>query len=65
MAFRSPISGLLSVTETSMRFMMPTPATTRETLAIPPSAIVRAFTMEEKASRTASCVTTVTSSTPS
>lgn len=37
-ALRSPISRVLSVTETSMIFMIPIPPTSKEIAAIPPKA---------------------------
>ena len=38
-AFRIPISRVLSVTDTSMMFMIPIPPTIREIAAIPPTAM--------------------------
>ncbi len=63
-AFRSPISRVRSETETSITFMMPTPATASDTLAMPARARVRTRRMEVKAARTASWVMAVTSSSP-
>src|SRR5438552_2092114 len=40
LSFRSPISLVRSVTDTSMIFMMPIPPTSRDTAAIPPSSMV-------------------------
>ena len=63
-AFRRPISRVRSETETSITFMMPTPATASETLAMPARARVRAPRMDVNAPSTASWVMPVTSSSP-
>ena len=53
---RRPISARRSVTETSITFMIPTPATASETDAIPTSARVSAFRIDENAEISASWV---------
>ena len=63
-AFSRPTSRVRSETETSITFMIPTPATASETAAMPPSAMVSAPMIEPKAEMTASWVITVTSSSP-
>ncbi len=63
-AFRRPISRVRSETETSMTFMIPTPATASEMLAMPARARVRAPRIDVNAPRTASWVMAVTSSSP-
>jgi hypothetical protein len=63
-AFSSPISRVLSETETSITFMMPIPATVREIAAIPTRAAVRMVRIRPKVASTESCVSSVTSSSP-
>ena len=48
-AIRRPISRVLSVTETSMMFMMPTPPTTREISATASSSLVIMVLVEDRA----------------
>ena len=44
---RKPISRVLSVTETSIMFMMPTPPTTREIMATASSSLVIRWALED------------------
>ena len=61
-AFSRPISRVRSLTETIITFMIPMPATESEMAAIPARAAVSRARMRLNEVRTASCVTTVTSS---
>ena len=63
-AFSRPTSRVRSETETSIRFMIPIPATASETAAMPPRASVSAVRIEEREETTDSWVMQVTSSSP-
>ncbi len=63
-ALSRPISAVRWLTATSITFMIRMPATTRLIDAMPASVSVSAVRMPSKVASTASCVMTVTSSSP-